>query len=109
MSGKLADTDVDISSVANEKVGATGVPNSADLVGWAEGVLARDLVATEHHRIHILDELGVDAANDAAGVIATFNMVTRMADATGIPLERGFDQSAERIEAELGIAHIRHD
>lgn len=84
------------------------MPNTADLVGWAEGVLARDLVATEHHCNHIVEELGADAANDAAGVIATFNMVTRMADATGIPLERGFDQSAERIETELGIAHLRH-
>ena len=109
MSGKLVETDVDISSIAADAVTGTGVPNEADLVGWAEAVLARDVPATERHRSRLVEDLGVDAANDAAGVIATFNMVTRMADAAGIPVDPGFEQFMGSTVEDAGIAHLRHN
>ena len=108
VSGKLVEIEADVSGLAEATVGHTGVPDAEDLMGWAEAVLARDPTRVARHRSRIVERLGLDAANDAAGVIATFHMVTRMADATGLPLDPGVEEFTAEIQESMGLARLRH-
>ena len=48
-------------------------------------------------------EVGEDASVDAAGVLAIFNAVVRIADATGIPLEEAKASMSVDIRDALGL------
>ena len=51
----------------------------------------------------VADALGAEAVVDAVAVFANFSMMTRIADATGTPLDAGsVDMSAE-FRSDLGI------
>ena len=54
-------------------------------------------------RTAILTEMGPEALVDAAGVAAMFNAVDRVADASGIPVERGTASATEEMREELGL------
>ena len=47
--------------------------------------------------------MGAAALVDAAGVVATFNAIDRVADATGTPVEEERIEITAGIRAELGI------
>ena len=47
--------------------------------------------------------LGFDHLVDAAAVVANFTMLTRIADATGTPLDRGTQQISGDLRAALGL------
>ncbi|MEM7326720.1 MAG: hypothetical protein AAF531_26780 [Actinomycetota bacterium] len=54
-------------------------------------------------RDRLIDTMGPDALVDVTAVVANFTMMTRIADGTGTPLDKGsVDMSAE-IRQELGI------
>ncbi|REJ73391.1 MAG: hypothetical protein DWQ30_23650 [Acidobacteria bacterium] len=81
----------------------TGVPHGDELLAFAEAVVARDERAIEEARERLIAAAGPRATVDAAGVIANFHRMTRIADGTGIPLdERMLKASAPEREA-LGI------
>jgi hypothetical protein len=71
----------------------TGVLHASELLAFAEAVVAFDTPLISRTRDALLDAMGEDAMVDAAAVIAGFNGITRIADATGIPLE---DTKAEQ-------------
>ena len=48
-------------------------------------------------------QLGDDALVDTAAIIATFNAIDRVADATGIPLEEDKAAMTVDMRAQLGI------
>ncbi len=83
--------------------GDGGVEDGEVLVAYAEAVLGvegSDLAsAGEHLRL----ALGDAALVDAAAVIATFNAVDRMADATGTPLEDYKAEATAEWRADLGL------
>lgn len=64
-----------------------GVPHAAELLGFAAAAIASDSVALDRARAAAIAALGPAATIDAAAVIAGFDGITRIADATGIPLE----------------------
>ncbi len=47
--------------------------------------------------------MGAAALVDCAGVVAVFNAVVRIADATGIPLETYKEEISVELRRELGI------
>lgn len=49
------------------------------------------------------DTIGVDARTDAIAVYANFSMMTRIADATGTPLDAGSTAISETLRADLGL------
>ena len=79
------------------------VPRAAELLVFAEAVHARDAAATGAARRALLSALGEEALVDSAAVCAHFDAITRVADATGVQLDRGLESSSEEIRAELGL------
>ena len=62
-----------------------GVPHGALLIRFAEAVVQGADAAAARHAV--LAAIGAAALVDAAAVVALFNAIDRVADATGIPLE----------------------
>ncbi len=79
------------------------VPQAAELLAFAESIHARDAAATEAARNALVSALGEEALVDSAAVCAQFDAITRVADATGVQLDRGLESSSEEIRAELGL------
>jgi|TARA_B100000315_G_C14207192_1_gene420377 uncharacterized protein YhdP len=83
--------------------GDGGVADGEVLIAYAEavmGVEGSDLTAAAEQ---LRQALGEAALVDAAAVIATFNAVDRMADATGTPLEDYKAEATAEWRADLGL------
>ncbi len=65
----------------------TGVPHAQELVAFANVAIGADVKSLDLARAALLRVVGADAMIDAAAVIGGFDGITRIADATGIPLE----------------------
>ncbi len=87
--------------------GATGVPHAAILLAFADAALSFDPVRMDPARAAIVTTLGEEAMLDAAAVVAGFNGITRIADATGIPLEDKKAEETAAWRASLGINDFR--
>ena len=65
--------------------------------------MARDARRTEAERDKLVERLGGAGMTDATAVIAGFNLVARVADATGIPLEDYKDEASIELRSQLGL------
>lgn len=79
------------------------VPHAAELLRFVEAALSFDAVQISTARAALLSAMGEAAMMDAAAVIAGFNGITRIADATGIPLEDPKAELSAGWRATLGI------
>ncbi len=64
----------------------TGVPGAACLLALVEAVLLSSEGARTRARLRVCDEMGQAALIDAAGAIANFEMMNRVAEGTGMPV-----------------------
>ena len=80
-----------------------GVPAAAELLALAEAALAGDARSLDRARAAVTVRLGGAAMIDAAAVIAGFDGITRVADATGIPLEPARAADTADLRARLAI------
>jgi hypothetical protein len=87
VSSELDHQEVDVQAVVQGAETDSGVTAGAELLGFAESVL-RDLADLEQRRQAVQAALGDDALVDAAGVVANFQRMVRIADGTGIPLDK---------------------
>ena len=85
---------------------ATGLAEGEALMAFAEAALRGDAVTLNAARTAVVGLVGVDGMVDAAAVVGGFDGITRIADATGIPLEPAKAEAADFIEP-LGIARYR--
>lgn len=83
--------------------GASGVADAALLLEFAEAMLSEDGARRDAARQELWRTLGDAALVDAAGVVASFDAVVKLADASGIPLEGDKARATERLRAELGL------
>ncbi len=83
--------------------GDGGIPHGGRLIAFAEAVLGEDEDRLRSARQALLDALGPAALVDAAGVVATFNAIDRLADATGTPIEDDRIEATAGVRAALGI------
>ena len=81
----------------------SGVPHAALLLEFAEAMLDTDRRRRSAARTALLNTLGEDALVDAAGVVASFDAVVKIADASGIPLEDDKARLTEGLRQELGL------
>jgi DNA-binding phage protein len=79
------------------------VPHATELLDFVAAALSFDPVRIAATRDAVLNTMGEPAMADAAAVIAGFNGITRIADATGIPLEDFKAEQSENWRATLGI------
>ncbi len=68
--------------------GSSGVPNGPALGAFAEALVGRDDRALARAQERVRAELGPAGLVDAAAVASNFERMVRIADATGIPLDR---------------------
>jgi hypothetical protein len=81
---------------------ASGVPAGGVLSAFAEAIVTgADSLAQA--RSAVVAALGEAAMVDAAAVVAGFNGITRIADATGIPLEPAKAEETQQWRDALGI------
>jgi len=97
------DNDVDLEAItraASDEV--AGVQYGAELIAYADAVVARspDVAKT---RDAVQKSMGDDGVVDAAGVIANFQRMVRIADGTGIPIDGPLDILSADIRHEIGI------
>jgi len=78
------DYSLDIDAVVNPLV-PTGVPGGNLLLRLVDAVLADTEPLADVHAA-IIDELGPEALVDAASVLGNFEMMNRVAEASGIPI-----------------------
>ena len=100
-SSRTHEESVDFAAVMNGDV-ESGVPHGADLVRFAESVVAGSGADCEAARQALADNMGAEALVDAAGVISNFERMVRVADATGISIGPMAEEDLVLVH-ELGI------
>ncbi len=103
MSGSLSGKEHDPSTLIGEDPGDGGVTGGKALNAFTEGMLGTDEDALQRSRQGVLETLGPRELVDAAAVVAAFNTVNRVADATGIPLDGMLDMASATLRERLGI------
>ncbi len=83
--------------------GDGGIPHGALLIEFAEAVIEGDDARLSSAREQVLKTLGPEALVDAAGIVATFNAIDRVADATGTPIDEERIETTAEMRAQLGI------
>ena len=78
------------------------LPHASELLAFADSALGNDKAELAHCRRNLV-VIGSPSLVDAAAVIAGFNGITRIADATGIPLEDAKALQTKDLRAELSI------
>lgn len=80
----------------------SGIPAAGILFAFAEAIVTGSGTLAQA-RSAVVAALGEAAMIDAAAVVAGFNGITRIADATGIQLEPAKAEETEPWRAALGI------
>jgi alkylhydroperoxidase family enzyme len=88
--------------VTGEASGDAGVEQGARLIAFTEAVMRGESAARERDALRAV--LSPAAFIDVCAVIGAFNVVDRIADATGIPLDPMLDAMSGDIRQELGLA-----
>ena len=85
---------------------AAGVRGSAELTAFAEATVGGDPDAIATARAAVRTALGDEATVDAAAVIGNFQRMVRIADGTGIPLDKPVAMLSADLREDLGIDHF---
>jgi hypothetical protein len=83
--------------------GDGNIPQGDLLVAFADAVLGEDDQRLAQAQSALRTTLGDAAFVDAAAVVATFNAIDRIADATGIPIEDANAEPTAELRASLGL------
>jgi len=60
-------------------------------------------------RSRLVEVIDPEAALDASAVVASFHVVARIADATGIPLDRDMYERTADLRAQMGLERLEPD
>lgn len=103
MSGEQEGESYELMAIVESDANGGGVAGGAVLNALAEAVMARDDEESRRQYARIVSELGEMAAVDAAAVVGAFNLVARVADTTGLPLEDYKVEATAEVRANLGL------
>jgi hypothetical protein len=96
--------EVDLRAISEgAKDDSVGVAHAAELTAFAEAAIRGDAQALCDARDALRARAGSAALIDAAGVVANFERMTRIADATGIPLDDAPRLAAYDFVGALGL------
>ncbi len=102
-SGRHTGNDYDLAAMVAEDGAGGGVAAGAALARYADTFFEHGRAVFPAARDRLHEEVGGAALVDAAGVLAIFNAVVRIADATGIPLEDEKNRISADFRDALGI------
>jgi hypothetical protein len=104
-SGQVNAADVDLGLVNGARASDGGVTHGAQLLAFTEAVIRNDdSLAQERARLRSV--LSPEAFIDACAVICAFNVVDRIADATGIPLDAMMVEMSADVRRQLNLARF---
>jgi hypothetical protein len=95
--------EIDMKAVIGEADGDGGIPHGALLARFAEAAIGDDATLLATVRSEVAGTLGDAALVDAAGIVATFNAIDRVADSTGIPIDEARLAPTADLREQLGI------
>ncbi len=85
------------------------MPHAATLIEFGEAILGAEADRKVRARKGVLDALGRDGLVDAAAIVASFNAVVKIADATGIPLEDYKAAATQDLREALGLEQFNNN
>ncbi len=103
VSSELEGEKVDLQSITKGSDVQSGVPFQDELLAFAEVALGDDDEAITGVSEAVREKMGDAAVVDAAGVIANFQRMVRIADGAGIPLDTPVAVVTSTIRSELGL------
>ena len=103
MSARISGDDIDLAGIVGGETVATGIPGGRALLAFADTGLGDDAEAIADARQRVREELGERSMVDAAGVIANFQRMVRIAEGTGIPLDERVVAASAGLRDELGL------
>ena len=103
VSAQISGDDIDLEGIVGGEAVATGIPGGKALLAFAETGLGDDAGAITAARQRVWKELGERSMVDAAGIIANFQRMVRIADGTGIALDNRLVAVTADLRDELGI------
>ena len=106
-SGERDGNTYDLSAVTDER-GDSGVPHSDVIRALTEAAVGNRWDALASLRDAASRTLGEQAMVDVLTVAAGFNGITRVADATGIPLDERARAATEDMRAAVGIDRFHY-
>jgi len=101
-SGETQGESFDLNAVVDEKA-TSGVPHGEVLTSFAKAAVGESDDALRAARDVLEQEMGAAAVTDAAGIVANFQRMVRIADATGIPLDKPVAVFTVDMREELGL------
>jgi hypothetical protein len=100
-------TDADLSGISEgAKAGDAGIEHGERLTAFADAAVKGDAAELASARDALRAAAGSAVVVDAAGVIGNFERMVRIADGTGIPLDRIVDALTSGFRAELGLEEL---
>jgi len=102
-SGDKNNETYNLNAITQVDEGEVGIPNEAFLLRVAEAVCAENLEALAAIRDEGRQVLGEQALVDAITVACGFNGITRVANATGIPLDQATEIETIQMRKEMKI------
>ncbi len=106
MSSKASDAEVDLAVVNGSPGSDGGVAHGERLVAFTEAVMGDDDALLAREREALRAVLTPEAFVDACAVVGSFNVVDRVADATGIPLDEGLALVSQKVREELDLSRF---
>ena len=107
VSGQQENLSVDVTSVTQDNADP-GVPHGAHLRALTEATIKGDWLSLPEIRASAEAAMGAQQTADALVVAAAFNGITRVADATGIPLDHSTAANTETMRQETGIDNFSY-
>src|SRR5262249_50954676 len=100
MRGERADLR---SLMGEERSPTSDIEGVPALLAFSEALVGGDEAPLSRARTRVQAELGVEELVDAAAVVSNFERMVRIADATGIALDRPLEEVSTGLRAELGL------
>ncbi len=106
-SAEVTTTPLDPRSITDRSVDPL-LPGGIVLLDFVDAGLTGHEADRTSSRSALLDALGPTGLVDAAGVIANFEMMNRIADATGMPVGKGTLKRTAEWRQLIGIDRLNH-
>ena len=102
----MTGTVVDLAAVNGGVASDAGVEHGARLLAFTEAVMGDDDAALARERAAVRAVLSPERFVDVAAIIGAFNVVDRIADATGIPLDPMLAAMGGDLRRDLNLARF---
>jgi hypothetical protein len=106
-SGQFENGNYDVNSVTSDDIDP-GVPHGEWLRALTEAAIRGDWLQLGNIRPQAEAAMGEQQTLDALTVAAAFNGITRVADATGIPLDQNTADTTVEMREETGIQRFEY-